>query len=116
MRWTTGRILFNKYTNIHLLSFLKSCDNYWCNTKFSNKWSGPGEEGYVIEPGGNKRVLDPSKVRCQDNNQNCREWAQRDSKECETNAAYMHATCPRSCNVCSLSTPDSSSDGGSDEL
>lgn len=92
------------------------CDNYWCNTKFSNKWSGPGEEGYVIEPGGNKRVLDPSKIRCQDNNQNCSEWAQRDSKECETNAAYMHATCPRSCNVCSISTPDSSSEGGSDEL
>jgi hypothetical protein len=24
-----------------------SCPNYWCNTKYSKKWSGPGEEGYV---------------------------------------------------------------------
>ena len=103
----------------------KRCDNYWCNTKFSNKWSGPGEEGYVIEPGGNKRVLDIAKVNdCKDRNKKCREWSQWESKECETNASFMHVTCPRSCNVCSISAPGSSTpvtsgDGGggiNDEL
>ena len=84
----------------------KRCDNHWCNTNFSNKWSGPGEEGYVLEPGGNKRVLDLSKMNCKDRDQKCREWSLWDSKECETNASFMHVTCPRSCNVCGGSISD----------
>ena len=66
----------------------------------------------MIEPGGNKRVLDIAKVNdCKDSNKKCREWSQWESKECETNASFMHVTCPRSCNVCSISAPGSSGDG-----
>ena len=72
----------------------------------------------MIEPGGNKRVLDIAKVNdCKDRNKKCREWSQWESKECEANASFMHVTCPRSCNICSISapgssTPVSSGDGG----
>lgn len=78
------------------------CPNYWCNTKHSKKWSGQGEEGYVINPDGTKRVLNPSKDACADKNSNCALWASWDSKECDINAAYMKANCARSCGTCTI--------------
>lgn len=80
-----------------------TCPNYWCNTETSKKWSGPGEEGYVINPDGTKRVLDPSKRKdCKDKHPRCREWASWDTDECNRNAGYMKPNCPFSCGVCTL--------------
>lgn len=87
------------------------CPNYWCNTKFSKKWSGPGEDGYVLNPDGSKTVFDPTRIDapkkvirdeddCADTHQNCALWASWESDECESNAQYMRANCPRSCGVC----------------
>jgi hypothetical protein len=83
------------------------CPNYWCNTKTSKKWSGPGEEGYVINPDGTKRVLDLSKratvaseVICNDMHPDCSMWASWESDECKNNPGYMKEKCPRSCGIC----------------
>jgi len=76
------------------------CPNYWCNTKYSKKWSGPGEEGYVFNPDGTKSILDPILIQCKDKEEQCKEWAGWNTNECETNSVYMHSYCPRSCNVC----------------
>ena len=35
------------------------CPNQWCRTMFAKKWSGPGEEGYVLNPDGSKTVFEP---------------------------------------------------------
>mmetsp|Transcript_11 Transcript_11/g.10 ORF Transcript_11/g.10 Transcript_11/m.10 type:complete len:396 (-) Transcript_11:70-1257(-) len=78
------------------------CPNAWCNTKFSKKWSGPGEEGYVLNPDGSKRAMDPTKVSCKDENNKCKEWARWDTNECERNAVFMHSNCARSCNMCKI--------------
>ncbi len=88
--------------NYHILwfPFFHRCPNYWCNTKFSKKWSGPGEEGYVINPDGTMRVLDPSKGVCKDKHSSCAEWASWESNECESNSGYMKENCPRSCGIC----------------
>mmetsp|Transcript_21152 Transcript_21152/g.43528 ORF Transcript_21152/g.43528 Transcript_21152/m.43528 type:complete len:394 (-) Transcript_21152:155-1336(-) len=76
------------------------CPNYWCNTKFSKKWSGPGEEGFVINPDGTMRVLDSSKGVCKDKHPSCAEWASWESNECASNSGYMKENCPRSCGIC----------------
>lgn len=78
------------------------CPNYWCNTKNSKKWSGPGEEGYVLNPDGSKQVLYVSK--CSDKDANCALWASWDSKECDNNPVYMRENCPRSCGLCKFET------------
>jgi len=78
------------------------CPNYWCNTLFSKKWSGPGEEGYVINPDGTKRILEISENSCSDKNENCGLWASWESKECDNNPTYMRANCPQSCGLCRL--------------
>jgi len=81
-----------------------TCPNYWCNTINSKKWSGPGEEGYVINPDGTKRLLDPSRRKngCKDKNDKCEEWASWDSNECENNAGFMKNNCPLSCGICTF--------------
>jgi len=78
------------------------CPNYWCNTKHSKKWSGPGEEGYVLNPDGTKRVLNTSKDACVNKHSDCALWASWDSKECDVNAAYMKTNCARSCGACTI--------------
>jgi hypothetical protein len=88
-----------------------TCPNYWCNTEFSKKWSGPGEDGYILDPNGEKRVLDVSTIDCMDKDHRCTEWAQWETEECEKNKAYMEDNCPRSCGLCKFSM-----NGGSDEL
>jgi len=78
-----------------------TCPNYWCNTQFSKKWSGPGEEGFVLNPDGSKRVLDVSKkANCMDTHANCGLWASWESNECERNPSYMEVNCRRSCGLC----------------
>ena len=37
---------------------------------------------------------------CEDKEEKCKEWAGRERNRCETNIAYMHLNCPRSCNFC----------------
>lgn len=86
------------------------CPNYWCNTKYSKKWSGPAEEGYIMHPDGTKSVLDPTKIDCVDKEGKCSEWASWDSNECEKNSQYMHANCPLSCKICKPAS------GSNDEL
>mmetsp|Transcript_9850 Transcript_9850/g.29281 ORF Transcript_9850/g.29281 Transcript_9850/m.29281 type:complete len:114 (-) Transcript_9850:111-452(-) len=93
------------------------CPNYWCNTKFSKNWSGPGEDGYVLNPDGTKTVLDltqiggpkevlPAVVRglnddeCTDNHPSCAQWASWKTNECESNPKFMKVNCPRSCGLC----------------
>jgi hypothetical protein len=81
------------------------CPNNWCGTLKSKRWSGPGEEGWVIDPDGGKRVLmpeliDPSKIVCEDENAECADWASWDSNECEKNAKFMKKNCKKSCGVC----------------
>lgn len=106
-----------------------TCENYWCNTNLSRKWSGPGEHGYVLNPDGSKTVLDitniggpkktirndsdhtKQKKKCEDEHHMCAEWAIWDSDECINNANYMERVCPKSCGVC---TPDAKIQG--DEL
>ena len=86
-----------------MCSIRRRCQNYWCNTEFSKKWSGPGKEGYVINPDGTMRILDVSgekSIGCKDKNANCGLWASWDSNECETNARYMTINCPSSCGLC----------------
>ena len=86
------------------ISFSNSsrCPNFWCNTKFSKKWSGPGEEGYILNPDGTKRVLQISKNSCSDKHSNCALWASWESKECDNNPNYMRVNCPKSCGLCSF--------------
>jgi hypothetical protein len=64
----------------------------------SKKWSGPGKEGWVIDPDGTKRVLDPELIQCEDNNELCGEWAS--TGECDKNPKYMLNVCEKSCKVC----------------
>eukprot|EP00539_Tryblionella_compressa_P010447 CAMPEP_0178795572 /NCGR_PEP_ID=MMETSP0745-20121128/10191_1 /TAXON_ID=913974 /ORGANISM="Nitzschia punctata, Strain CCMP561" /LENGTH=403 /DNA_ID=CAMNT_0020453961 /DNA_START=5 /DNA_END=1216 /DNA_ORIENTATION=+ len=76
------------------------CPNNWCGTIKSKKWSGPGQEGWVINPNGEKRVLHPEKAKCVDKNEKCPEWASWDSNECEKNKQFMLKNCEKSCGVC----------------
>mmetsp|Transcript_23566 Transcript_23566/g.55470 ORF Transcript_23566/g.55470 Transcript_23566/m.55470 type:complete len:412 (-) Transcript_23566:105-1340(-) len=93
------------------------CPNYWCNTKFSKHWSGPGEDGYVLNPDGTKTVLDltqiggpkevlPAVIRglnddeCTDNHPSCAQWASWKTNECESNPKFMKVNCPKSCGLC----------------
>lgn len=93
------------------------CPNHWCGTEKSKKWSGPGEEGWVIDPNGKRRVLDASKIDrskmkthaenpdCRDENENCSEWASWESNECETNEVFMKKNCKKSCRLCDTMIP-----------
>jgi len=77
------------------------CPNFWCNTKFSKKWSGPGEEGYILNPDGTKRVMNlPKEGGCKDKHEHCAIWSSWQTKECDTNYGYMKENCPRSCGLC----------------
>lgn len=92
-----------------------SCPNYWCNTLNSKKWSGPGEEGYVLNPDGTKMKLDPTKrgfarqlsghfgENCVDLDASCTEWASWKTNECERNPKYMKQNCKKSCGLCASS-------------
>ncbi|KAG7374255.1 ShK domain-like protein [Nitzschia inconspicua] len=93
------------------------CPNHWCGTIMSKKWSGPGEEGWVIDPDGKRRVLDASKIdkskmrapgenpNCRDMEEKCAEWASWESNECETNAPFMKKNCQKSCRLCEAMLP-----------
>jgi ShK domain-like len=76
------------------------CPNNWCGTVNSLKWSGPGEEGYVIDPNSEKRVLDPARIKCVDKDDQCEEWASWDSNECVKNRSFMRTNCQKSCGLC----------------
>lgn len=94
-----------------------SCPNYWCNTESSLQWSGPGEEGYVLNPDGTKTVFDTTQIggpkevvressrlplskKCADSHPDCADWASWDTDECQSNSDYMTRICPMSCGVC----------------
>jgi hypothetical protein len=85
------------------------CPNNWCATMMSNKWSGPGEEGWVTNPDGSMWMLDDrTKTRpapdrgavCEDDKDECGEWVSWESNECEKNKNFMHVHCKRSCGLC----------------
>jgi ShK domain-like len=76
------------------------CPNNWCNTLTSKKWSGPGEEGYVVDPDGTKRVMDASRIACLDKNDECEAWASWNSNECVKNSGFMSKNCRKSCGLC----------------
>ena len=81
----------------------------------SKKWSGPGEEGYVLNPDGTKMKLDPTKrgfarqlsghfgENCVDLDAACTEWASWKTNECERNPKYMKQNCKKSCGLCASS-------------
>ena len=37
------------------------CPNAWCATQNTIKWSGPGEDGFIIDPQGNKHPFTPKR-------------------------------------------------------
>lgn len=79
-----------------------NCPNNWCQSQYSIKWSGPGEEGYYIAPNGEKYPFDPKRMSCEDSDPECEEWTKRDSNECESNANFMLKNCRKSCGACSM--------------
>jgi hypothetical protein len=62
-----------------------TCPNKWCATLFSKKWSGPGEEGYILHPNGEKAPFYPNKITSQDNDLLCSDYASCASDEGNTN-------------------------------
>lgn len=42
------------------------CPNGWCGTQDTVKWSGPGEEGYWIDPNGVRHPFEPKMFRSGD--------------------------------------------------
>ena len=81
------------------------CPNGWCATKHSKKWSGPGEDGFVIAPNGDRVPFNPKDPACDDYDKGCDEWSA--TGECEKNPTFMLIHCKKSCKVC---TPGISSD------
>jgi len=81
-----------------------SCPNGWCNTKWTKKWSGPGEEGYWIAPSGEKFPFHPKEAPCDDYTEECNDWVKWESNECEKNAKYMNVHCKKSCGLCGAIT------------
>jgi hypothetical protein len=79
-----------------------SCPNNWCQSQYSIKWSGPGEEGYYIAPNGEKYPFDPKSMSCENDDPECEKWAKWDSNECERNAKFMLSNCRKSCGACSM--------------
>ena len=75
-----------------------TCPNYWCNTLKSKQWSGPGKEGWVMNPDGGRRVLDLDLIQCEDNHELCGQWSS--AGECDNNPKYMLNQCEKSCKVC----------------
>ena len=49
------------------------------------------------------KIIGPA---CLDKKEQCKEWAGRDTNECERNSKYMHSNCPRSCKVCPVLSCD----------
>jgi hypothetical protein len=43
------------------------CPHEWCRTQDSIKWSGPGQEGFVIAPNGERYPFHPKKGSAVDN-------------------------------------------------
>lgn len=78
------------------------CPNAWCETEYSTKWSGPGEEGYLIVPFGKETKIPfhPKRVICEDKFDDCYAWSTWDSNECERNRGWMSVNCPKSCGQC----------------
>lgn len=63
--WVNDPVGERKYEKLEMIgtSFSEpNCVNTWCRTKDSVKWGGPGEEGYWIDPTGQKHEFRPEKV------------------------------------------------------
>jgi hypothetical protein len=86
-----------------------SCPNDWCQTQHTIKWSGPGEDGYLTDPTGDKYPFDPKPLVCEDSHKDCSSWASWDSDECSRNPGYMLTHCKKSCGDCTANA-------GNDEL
>lgn len=82
-----------------------SCPNNWCQTVYSKKWSGPGEEGFWIDANGDKHPFKPKKIICEDSDPMCPEWASWDTDECRNNAGFMLVHCKLSCGACTGAPP-----------
>ena len=76
------------------------CPNGWCGTQYSKLWSGPGEEGYVIAPTGEKIPFQPWPVSCTDLDDDCTRYLGQNSEECDANPRYMLKYCAKSCLAC----------------
>lgn len=79
------------------------CPHGWCATEYSNKWSGPAEEGFWTAPTGEKFPFEPRiKPKCVDSDKRCRGYLIKNGDECNENPNYMHKYCAKSCNTCRL--------------
>lgn len=78
-----------------------TCPNGWCDTTWSNKWSGPGKDGHIMLPNGDVNRFEPRQVDyCVDKRKECEYWASWDSNECVKNKDWMEANCRKTCNAC----------------
>ena len=94
-----------------------TCPNNWCNTETAIKWSGPGEEGFLIAPNFEKYPFEPKPLACEDLHEKCAWWASWESNECVKNIPYMSSHCRKSCGACSNPTVDQQEQvGRGDEL
>lgn len=82
------------------------CPHGWCGTKNSWHWSGPGEEGFVINPKGEKIPFHPKFSKCRDKDDACSYYLERNSEECDANPRYMLQYCTKSCKACSPDARD----------
>jgi hypothetical protein len=83
-----------------------SCPNGWCETQHTKKWSGPGEEGFLVVPTGEKIPFEPKKIVCEDINKECTNWVSWPTNECDKNPIFMLKNCRKSCNACSVPIRD----------
>jgi hypothetical protein len=95
-----------------------SCPNNWCQTQYTQKWSGPAEEGYWIVPAKVKSPFEPKKQLCVDNEPDCEWWISWDTDECKRNSEWMLVHCKKSCGACTLDDDDGDDEPpeGNDEL
>ena len=66
-----------------------TCPNKWCMTQYSNKFSGPAEENFILHPNGEKAPFHPKRVPCEDDDERCGDFASWESNECDVNPGYM---------------------------